>query len=157
MTVHVRMEDTARDAVADEVRVAPRDGGLAGVLHCHHVPGRLRVCLVALKRNAAAAAALEAELLAIDGVNSASVTLATGSVIVHYERDRFDLDLFWTTLQRLGHVERGPRYAHSHGKTGGGAAEATAAVAQLVMETLLGVAVEQWLGRSAGALIRLLV
>ena len=51
----------------------------------HEVPGRLRFAAPALKRKAAAGAAVCAGLRELQGVSSASANPYTGSVIVHYD------------------------------------------------------------------------
>ncbi len=76
------------------------------VLDFHHVPGRLRVRLAALKANRQAAIPLQAEVLALGGVQSASINSATGSLIVHYDQNRFALEALWATLRRLDYVEQ---------------------------------------------------
>ncbi len=75
------------------------------VLHLHHVPGRLRVCLASLKGNPRAVPSLHCELLSIPGVESASLSPHTGSVTVLYQRDRFDVGTFWVKLRELGYLD----------------------------------------------------
>jgi hypothetical protein len=74
------------------------------VHYLHHVPGRLRVRLAMLKHNQPAVTRLRTELLAIAGVESASINSVTGSVIIHYNRECFELETFWSTLRQLGHA-----------------------------------------------------
>ena len=129
------------------------------VRHLHHVPGRLRVRLASLKRNAPEAAPLHAELLSIQGVNSVSVSSITGSVIIQYNPNCFDPEVVWTTLQRLG-------YVHQHALLPAEEANISAlsdprnlkrVVANAVLKTLIGAVVEQCLGRTAGTLIGFLI
>ncbi|WP_330084093.1 hypothetical protein [Methylocystis iwaonis] len=72
------------------------------VLHLHHVPGRLRVCLANLVGHSRAIIPLHSALLAVPGVRSASINAHTGSVTVLYHRADFDLEAFWATLRRQG-------------------------------------------------------
>ncbi len=50
----------------------------------HHVPGRLRLRLGVIKRNAAAAAQACAILGSLPGVERVSANPVTGSVLIHY-------------------------------------------------------------------------
>lgn len=125
------------------------------VLSLHHVPGRIRVSLAALKRNRSAAAPLSSKLLELGGVRSASVNVWSGSVTVHYDRNRFETESFWSTLRELGHIDQTVRRAPSpaaNDMTGA----ATAAM-KAIEETLVTAALEHFFGRSAGALIRLFI
>jgi hypothetical protein len=120
------------------------------LLDLHHVPGRLRVCLAMLKRNAPAARELPAALLAIRGVKSASVNSVTGSIILHYDRNSFDPAVFWAILHQLGYIDQ-PRAipCPRPGKTIRKTSPARDMIVKALLETLL----EQWLGPSAAALI----
>src|SRR5687768_6623714 len=69
----------------------------------HHVPGRLRVRIPRLKRDTAAALALRAELLRVDGVTSVAVRMETGSIVIHYDDRRLDPAMLWDTLEDLGY------------------------------------------------------
>lgn len=51
----------------------------------HHVPGRLRLKLSALKRNEAGALFAQERLYALDGVRSVSGNALTGSVVVRFD------------------------------------------------------------------------
>lgn len=52
--------------------------------YSHHIPGRIRVRIPALKANAKAAQKLQIEMRQLPGVTSVEVNLLTGSVLVHY-------------------------------------------------------------------------
>jgi len=158
--MQVNLEEALSNAVLHETHAGHICGTLAAVLHLHHVPGRLRVCLATLKRNEPAVIPLRAKLLAMQGVKSVSINSITGSVIVYYDRDRFEPEKFWTTLTRLGFLNHAPRCVspcRTRDKADAIALNATAAVVQVVMKTLLGAILEQCMLRSAGALIRLLI
>jgi len=53
--------------------------------YIHHVPGRLRVRIPALKRNADRAERLAARMQAHAGVVSARASAVTGSLLIHYD------------------------------------------------------------------------
>jgi len=53
--------------------------------YIHHIPGRLRVRLPALKANAAAGLDLERTLTQVGGVTAVDINPLTGSVLVHYD------------------------------------------------------------------------
>ena len=52
--------------------------------YSHHIPGRVRVRIPALKANEKAAQELQIEMQQLHGVTSVAVNLLTGSVLVHY-------------------------------------------------------------------------
>jgi hypothetical protein len=125
------------------------------VVCLHHVPGRIRVRLSALKRNAAAATALPSDLLAIPGVRAATANSWTGSITIHYDRNRFESAELWTALWRLGYIDRTPQLAPIAERDK--ADSVLLATVNAVAETLAASALEYFLGRSAGALIKLLI
>jgi hypothetical protein len=160
MTMQINLEEASSSAALDEAHGGHVHGTMAAILHLHHVPGRLRICLAMLKRNQSAVIPLRGELLAMQGVKSVSVNALTGSVIIYYDRDHFEVGIFWTTLRRLGFVDQVPQCMPSYctrDKEGAVALEARIAVVQMVMKTLLGAVLEQLLLRSAGPLIRLII
>lgn len=131
------------------------------VLDLHHVPGRLRVRLAGLRGNPRAIVPLHCELLAIDGVKSASIRAHSGSVTIFYDRGRFETETFWSTLRRLGYLDAAPQSAASPpwtAPTSSSRMETVAAAAtSAIAEAVVGEVVKHVLGRSAGALIRLIV
>jgi hypothetical protein len=70
----------------------------------HHVPGRLRVRLSGLKRNARAAALLRTELAAIEGIRSVSANAIRGNIVIHYDETHFDPQVAIDFLQLRGHT-----------------------------------------------------
>lgn len=138
------------------------------VLHLHHVPGRLRVRLALLKGHARAIVPLHCELLAIPGVRSASINAHSGSVTIFYDRARFETEALWSTLRRLGYLEpepqsaaapaiAAPAFATNVIPTGAAPTGALAsAVGGAIAEAVAGELVKHVLGRSAGALIRMI-
>jgi hypothetical protein len=125
------------------------------VLHLHHVPGRLRVRLSALKGNQNGAKALRSELLHVDGVQSLSVNPWTGSITLHYDRNRFEAAELWTRLRQLGYFCEASRRSPSPSISKTNPVITTAAEA--LAETLVSAALKHLFGRSAGALVRLLI
>ncbi|MBY6242488.1 HMA2 domain-containing protein [Methylosinus sp. Sm6] len=126
------------------------------VLHLHHVPGRLRVRLARLKGHARAIVPLHSELLAIAGVRSASISSHSGSVTIFYDRASFETEALWSTLRRLGYLDAEPQSAAAPPSrsfaTNSMASVATGAIA----EAVAGEVVKHVLGRSAGALVRMI-
>jgi hypothetical protein len=140
------------------------------VLHLHHVPGRLRVRLALLKGHARAIVPLHCELLAIAGVRSASINAHSGSVTIFYDRARFETEALWSTLRRLGYLELEPQSAAAPARaiatevssTGSSPTSAfptralASAATGAIAEAVAGEVVKHVLGRSAGALIRMI-
>lgn len=52
--------------------------------YCHDIPGRLRIVLPALKSDSRRARRIEAEMMALPGVWSATANPFTGSLLVRY-------------------------------------------------------------------------
>ncbi|MBU6526018.1 hypothetical protein OGR47_03185 [Methylocystis sp. MJC1] len=124
------------------------------VLHLHHVPGRLRVCLAKLIGDSRAIIPLHSALLAVPGVRSASINAHTGSVTVLYHRNDFDLEAFWGTLRRQGCLSdpstAEPAVSSRRDSVAAGAASA-------VGEALASAVVKHLFDRSALSLVKLLV
>ncbi len=124
------------------------------VLHLHHVPGRLRICLQKLKSNPRAIAPLHAELLSIPGVESASLNHHTGSVTIYYRRDAFEIKDFWARLHALDYLDDAPQ-AEPAAKSRAREAVVTSAASALG-EALASAAIKHLIDRSAWSLIKLL-
>lgn len=60
--------------------------------YVHHLPGRLRVKLRSLKRNADYAAVLQTSLSALPGVRDVRINTLTGSLLVGYDPARTDVE-----------------------------------------------------------------
>ncbi len=125
------------------------------ILNLHHVPGRLRVCLAALKGNSQAIIPLHCEVVAINGVRSASLSSQTGSLIIYYDRNSFETESLWATLRRLGYLDPATQVASSRApsKTDAVVSSAAAALSDAVIDAVL----KHLFGRSASSLIRLLI
>ena len=67
----------------------------------HHVPGRARFKLPALKGGAARFSALSKSLMAQDGILDLQPNFTTGSLIVHYDCAETDLSRIQTTLSQF--------------------------------------------------------
>ncbi len=74
------------------------------MLYLHHVPGRLRLRLAALKGNDLAAARACATARAIPGVVDARTNGATGSLVIHYAPHRLATAELWAALCENGLV-----------------------------------------------------
>jgi copper chaperone CopZ len=72
--------------------------------YVHHVPGRLRVRIPALRRNPGRAADVEG-LLDIEGVDSLSVSHLTGSVVVTFNDDRVSTGRLLGILKENGYYD----------------------------------------------------
>jgi Heavy metal associated domain 2 len=74
-------------------------------MHLHHVRGRLRIRVPAVKGCIAQARALEASLTTIQGITHVECRTVTGSVIVHYDPSTVDAVAL---LRSLGHEDVSP-------------------------------------------------
>lgn len=118
----------------------------------HHVPGRLRVRCVRVKRNAAAAAAAQHRIREIDGVVHVDVSQVTGSIVITYDRSRTCPHALLEELKRSGCCDRAsvlpaheaPQQAVGRALSGAGSA---------VGKAVFGVVMEKLVERSAVALI----
>jgi hypothetical protein len=69
--------------------------------HLHHVPGRLRLRVPAIKRNEHHARAVGSVLRETDGVLRHELSSITGSVVVHYAPGRLDPQQLINRLREL--------------------------------------------------------
>jgi hypothetical protein len=69
--------------------------------HLHHVPGRLRLRVPAIKRNEHHARAVGSVLRETDGVLRHELSSITGSVVVHYAPGRLDPQQLIDRLREL--------------------------------------------------------
>lgn len=67
--------------------------------YLHHVPGRLRLQLPRLRDRRDACDAISADLGTIEGVVAAHANPRTGSIIIHYDRERLPCDRLWRALR----------------------------------------------------------
>ncbi len=68
----------------------------------HHVPGRLRLKLSAIKRNDARARLAEQRLSGLDGVRSVTGNPLTGSLVVRFSPDLTSAGRIFAELKALG-------------------------------------------------------
>ena len=125
----------------------------------HHTPGRLRVRIPAVKRQAARAAAVQRHLARLRGVHAVAVRSVTGSITVHYDADALTMPEILDHLSAGGYLAPAPVPRDSTAVPA--PAPATSAngqsQAEQVARVVAGVAVEKVLERSAAALIGALV
>jgi Heavy metal associated domain 2 len=71
----------------------------------HHIPGRLRVRVGAVKRNVQNARALQMAIQDMCGVTSVDANLLTGSVLVRYDPHACDTRALLSLFNRWGHKQ----------------------------------------------------
>ena len=71
----------------------------------HEVPGRLRIKIPALRRNSILAADIHDLLDGLSGIESTSVNIVTGSIIVHYDPERLSSCAILTLLSREEYID----------------------------------------------------
>ena len=120
--------------------------------YLHHVPGRLRVRSAAVKRNAARAATVEQFVTGLHGVREVDVRTVTGSVTVFYDPELTSPDAIIAALRGAGYVSPDADPAKASPSTG-----AVGPTTTRVTETVLNIALEKVLERSATAMIAALV
>jgi hypothetical protein len=70
----------------------------------HHVPGRLRVRVPAIKKSSRQAALLIAALEATHGICSAEPNLITGSIVIRYDEKSTSGETILTLLRERGDI-----------------------------------------------------
>lgn len=116
--------------------------------YIHHVPGRLRVRTMRLKRDPHRAHAAEQLLQDIHGVTAVRANAVTGSIIVNYQRDVVHGDSILEVLAARGYYEP-DKVRHADGQFNDLASRAGDAAGKAVFGFMLEKAVE----RSAVVLI----
>jgi len=76
--------------------------------HIHHVPGRLRVCVPAIRKNGPNAALVQKLLLDVTGVSSAEPNTLTGSMVVRYNPSSTSAALILSALTEGGYLRLVP-------------------------------------------------
>jgi copper chaperone CopZ len=121
-------------------------------MYVHHIPGRLRMRVAAVKRNPEAARVARQRLSAVEGVLSAEANAVTGSVTVRYDQARISHHDLLNVLRRAGYCPE---------STGSNPSISPESVingyADLVAEKVATFVVKKALERSAGALIGALI
>jgi hypothetical protein len=76
----------------------------------HHVPGRLRVRVPAIKKSGHQAALLSAALQETHGISSAEPNVVTGSIVILYDQRSISGDAILSFLRERGDIGcEGPR------------------------------------------------
>ncbi|HMK37311.1 MAG TPA: hypothetical protein VK463_19715 [Desulfomonilaceae bacterium] len=73
--------------------------------YLHEVPGRLRIKIPALKRNAENAWEIQEVSKNVSGITSTSVNTVTGSVVVNYNPEFVSSRAILTFLSREGYID----------------------------------------------------
>lgn len=115
--------------------------------YIHHIPGRLRIKTLQLKRNEAKAAKVCKLLAATPGVLNCEVKTLTGSVVISYDASRTNSNILVSLLQDHGYMTT--KTTMVNGKPDGQLARTVSAATENVGKALVGFVVE----RSAAALI----
>lgn len=121
----------------------------------HHIPGRLRIRCSGVRRDHTAAAAVHAELQALEGVRSVEVSALTGNIVIHYDHPRISAEDLFASLAERGYLaDSAPPAPHRQGMPAPHLPEGLPA---LVGKAVVSMAAEKLLERSALALIAALV
>jgi copper chaperone CopZ len=125
--------------------------------YLHHVPGRLRVRVPAIKRNEYEAGLLRSNLETIDGIEKLEINMLTGSVTINYDRATTTSSSIMAGLARHGasrrfQVERSAVAVQAPSGQG-----TVNGVVENVGKAFFGVMLEKALERSALALIAAVV
>ncbi|MFN3324194.1 MAG: HMA2 domain-containing protein [Bryobacteraceae bacterium] len=78
--------------------------GATRTVYVHHVPGRLRVRSVLVKKNEYTASEVKRLMEAMPGVRSASTNTLTGSVTIAYDGAVIDRDTLLGVLREKGYL-----------------------------------------------------
>ncbi len=123
--------------------------------YVHHLPGRLRLKLPALKRNAAYAQALQTSLSTVPGVLAVRANTLTGSLLISYDPVRVDGASLQRAVPGAPPAMRAvcPTCVTQRGSTAGQQARPSDKLSQ----ALLGMVVEKAVEQSARTLLRVLL
>lgn len=119
--------------------------------YIHHVPGRLRVRTLAIKRNEARARSVKEYLAGMHGVLATEISTVTGSVVVNYDTALLDSTTILNSLHAMGFV------AHTAPQNNARVSSNGAGFGQKLSDTVLTKVVETVFERSAVALIAALI
>ena len=72
--------------------------------YIHHVPGRLRVKTLAVKRNEHLARVVKGFLADRQGVSAVDVNIVTGSIVVNYDKHILSSDTILRSLREMGYI-----------------------------------------------------
>jgi copper chaperone CopZ len=119
--------------------------------YIHHVPGRLRVRSLQIKRNGAVAADAKRALESMEGVLVAEVSTVTGSIVVNYDTEAVSSGAILITLRERGYITEVVQLKGTVTERTG------SAFTSKVADTLVNKVVETVLERSAVALVAALI
>ena len=132
--------------------------------YIHHVPGRLRVKTLAVKRNEHLARVVKGFLADRQGVSAVDVNSVTGSIVVNYDKRILSSDAILRSLREMGYIhevspDRGDRgmVVALQQDVSAYSQPLTDAVVTKFSETVVNKLVEIVLERSAMALIALFI
>jgi copper chaperone CopZ len=83
------------------------DGEESMACYVHDLPGRMRLKIPAMKRNAQVANKIRNLLEQLHGVSSTVVNLVTGSIVIHFDANRISSRDILGHLARRGFVDPG--------------------------------------------------
>jgi hypothetical protein len=114
--------------------------------YMHHLPGRLRIKSVSLKRNEHHARRVSDYVRSIDGVVRAEVNVLTGSLLIHYDVEIVPSETLLNSLKHLGCL-------HPHTDVARPATKNVHPIVQRVSDKVVEKAVETLIERSAVAIV----
>lgn len=123
--------------------------------YVHHVPGRLRIRTVAVKRNPEAADLAKRSLSAIRGVLSAEANTVTGSVTLRYDPTTISQHAIFDVLRRAGYDQGATGQSDRNAPVG--PESVVNGYADIIAEKIAAFVVKKVLERSAAALIGALI
>jgi len=106
--------------------------------YVHEVPGRLRIRIPSLKRNARFAVEIQTLLKRVPGVTRVSANTMTGSVVVHFDADAVTSHSILSFLSREGYIDLARAVSHEQYVE-----SAVAKVGQVASKPLLGYALDR--------------
>ncbi len=123
----------------------------------HHVPGRVRLNLPALKRNEGHAERVRACLSVMDGIKELKVNGLTGSIVIHYDHDANIAEAIVSNLRSEGLLSAETRIPAGLSKASGRwklpVSAVGGSVGKRVGKKVVDILVEKAVQRSAVALI----
>jgi hypothetical protein len=114
--------------------------------YIHHIPGRLRVKSVSLRRNERGAAQVREHLEGLHGITFTEVNTVTGSVLIKYDPRLVEAQTLLNSLRGQGHI-------HSHPPLRSEIQVGQVDLGQKISDTVVNKLVETVVERSAAALI----
>jgi hypothetical protein len=110
------------------------------MFYIHNVPGRVRIISKTIKRNAQAADEVQKGLSGLAGVCTLHITLATGSILIHYNPKALAIEDIVNMLERKGYFDRTKAISNDD-YFRKGLSKVGTTVVKSVVETFIGMAV----------------